>query len=152
MDVNNDGYISAIDALLIINHLNGIGLMGGGEGESGVRFYPDTNGDNRISAIDALLVINHMNSRSLSGQGEGESAAPAVTSTPVAQRLPRTTSQPTSEQFELSSAGLHGPATPDNYYAAYIDGLLGMEDDEEDSEDWLLALASDVEAQLGGGL
>ncbi|MBM4088892.1 MAG: tandem-95 repeat protein, partial [Planctomycetes bacterium] len=74
LDVNDDGSVTPIDALLIINSLN----------FDGARPLPnppipplvpppyyDTSGDNRIDPIDALLVINYLNS----GQGgEGESA------------------------------------------------------------------------------
>jgi hypothetical protein len=80
-DVNNDRYVSPIDALLIINELNTGGsraLMGGlvppgtvpddgeheGEGEGGNdpgQAYYDVNNDGYVSPIDSLLVINALN-------------------------------------------------------------------------------------------
>lgn len=70
-DVNNDGRISPIDALQVINLLNS---RGPGELEgSGVTAppYVDVNADGRATAIDALIVINYLNERS-GGDGEGE--------------------------------------------------------------------------------
>ncbi len=74
VDVNADGRISPLDALLVINELNSNGgyQVGGnrsvGEGEAHSRYYFDTNSDNLVSPIDALLVITHLNR----GEGEAE--------------------------------------------------------------------------------
>jgi large repetitive protein len=71
-DVNADGFVSPIDALIVINHLNaGSGNAATGEGEPD-KYYIDVNGDNALSPIDALLVINRLNSLFGSGEGEGE--------------------------------------------------------------------------------
>ena len=73
-DVNGDGYVSPIDALIVINFLNGNRGSGNalGEGE-GSKYFIDVSGDNRLSPLDALLVINRLNSnRRGSGEGEGE--------------------------------------------------------------------------------
>lgn len=76
LDVNNDGFVSAIDALLVINDLNG---HGGGRAvpRGGFNRAPflDVNNDQYISAIDGLMVINHLNSRATGGpepEGEGD--------------------------------------------------------------------------------
>ena len=63
LDVNYDGYISPIDALLVINHLNRGGTPGS---------RLDVNHDKYVSPIDALLVVNYLNRRDGSGEGEGE--------------------------------------------------------------------------------
>jgi VCBS repeat-containing protein len=73
LDVNADGFITPIDALLIINSLNKDGAR-----ELPVPAVPpnapppfyDTNGDGFISPTDALQVINELN---LNGSPEGES-------------------------------------------------------------------------------
>ena len=81
-DVNADGQISAIDALLVINFLNRnlddvelednpansvpVGLIG-----TPPPNYLDVNGDGRVSALDALNVINELRSIN-NGNGEGE--------------------------------------------------------------------------------
>jgi hypothetical protein len=69
LDVNNNGFVTALDALLIINELNS------GRGGKlnppppGNDLFFDTSADNFLTAIDALLVINYLNTRP---GGEGE--------------------------------------------------------------------------------
>ena len=76
-DVNNDGYVAPIDALMIINELNARGSYNllerpanasGAEGESSgpIKYY-DTNNDGYLTPLDALIVIN-----ALHAEGEGE--------------------------------------------------------------------------------
>ncbi|MCC9643392.1 tandem-95 repeat protein [Rhodopirellula sp. JC740] len=82
-DVNRNGEVTALDALLIINRLNevsgsssaeripvtdddyGIGTNNGVDEQ----FYYDQSGDSFISSLDALRVINELNSQT---QGFGE--------------------------------------------------------------------------------
>ena len=62
-DVSNDGRVSPLDALMIINSLNAEGRAEsarGSVGPSGHPFY-DVNRDGYLSPIDALHVINHLN-------------------------------------------------------------------------------------------
>ncbi|QDV25553.1 FG-GAP-like repeat-containing protein [Aureliella helgolandensis] len=60
-DVNGDGSISPVDALLVINELN----RGASSGASAVglsaAYQVDTSGDGVLSPVDALNVINHLN-------------------------------------------------------------------------------------------
>ncbi|MEM6469999.1 MAG: Ig-like domain-containing protein [Planctomycetota bacterium] len=65
-DVNDDGNVTPVDGLIIINT-----IARGGEGESGGQFYTDVNGDFLTTPLDALRVINHI-ARGLQGSGEGE--------------------------------------------------------------------------------
>ncbi|HAC90364.1 MAG TPA: hypothetical protein DCF63_06975, partial [Planctomycetaceae bacterium] len=69
-DTNLDFRVSALDALMVVNHLNA--RSAGGEGELATfsqssNSYLDVNNDGRVTALDALQVINRLN-------GEGESA------------------------------------------------------------------------------
>jgi hypothetical protein len=61
LDVNADGHVSPIDALLLINALNrratGLADLQSASGES----YLDVSGDSQLSPIDPLLVINFLN-------------------------------------------------------------------------------------------
>jgi Ca2+-binding RTX toxin-like protein len=77
LDVNADGKITPLDALLVINHLN---QPKDGEAEASstspsTSFYGDVSGDRVISPIDVLLLINWLNStRTAVETGEGEAA------------------------------------------------------------------------------
>lgn len=73
-DVNNDGIITALDALLIINEIN----AGGSRDLRGTNVpfppYIDVTGDNLLSGIDVLQVVNYINANG-GGSGEGEGAS-----------------------------------------------------------------------------
>jgi hypothetical protein len=78
VDVDNDGYITPHDALVVINRVNE-----GGDGEltpanNPTGSFVDVDGDGNCSPIDALLVINWLNSHPSGSQsgGEGESVDP----------------------------------------------------------------------------
>ncbi len=92
-DVNNDGKVTALDALLVINELSrqqysdktgklvdpqGLLLWPG-------RYY-DVNGNGSISALDALRVINSLGSQSNAGNA-GEAEALKSSSITLAARL-----------------------------------------------------------------
>jgi membrane-associated phospholipid phosphatase len=66
-DVDQSGYVSPIDALIVINRLNrgGSSVLPVRSADSTEPFY-DTNGDGYLSPLDALLVINLLNRRDLS--------------------------------------------------------------------------------------
>jgi len=85
-DVDNDGHVSAIDVLILVNSLNSGngGLLSGdsetgASGESGEKYYFDVDADGMLSALDVLSVVNFLNNPNLpsagaEGEGEGESA------------------------------------------------------------------------------
>jgi hypothetical protein len=77
-DVNQDRYVSPIDALLIINNLNaGLGgPLGPGRfaSSAAIRDLVDVNIDNMLSPIDALMVINYLATSAMVGV-QGESSA-----------------------------------------------------------------------------
>jgi Dockerin type I domain len=146
--VRNDGYTSPIDALIIINMLNGgqAGVLGSGGGEGESKVYPDTNNDGRLSAMDALFVINDLNGRvSAGGEGEGGSlATPEVCSSGVALAA-----EGESDSNEFKSAGaselIYGPMAQASY-ARFADSLYDISDDEEDELDSVLdELVSDID-------
>ena len=71
MDVNNDGFISPLDALLIISELNESGSYQlPVTGATPPPFY-DVDADGYIAPSDAVQVINHLNDNA-NGEGEGE--------------------------------------------------------------------------------
>ena len=72
-DVSNDGYVSPVDALMIINSLNTEGSRSLPQGQSSqaAQLFYDVNRDGYISPIDALQVINYLNNPS-AGEGKAE--------------------------------------------------------------------------------
>lgn len=71
-DVDNNKYITALDALMVINHLNQHGEGEALDGTEEFAGFVDVTGDNRVTALDALSVINALN------RGEGEADMPLV--------------------------------------------------------------------------
>jgi hypothetical protein len=72
-DVNADGFVSAIDVLLIINFINENG--GGGVSIANAPApppYRDVDGDEFIGPLDVLALITFINNTSFGGGGEGE--------------------------------------------------------------------------------
>ncbi len=67
-DVNIDGVVSPIDALIVINQLNSGGRQLA-DANPQLDPFVDTNGDGDLSPLDALLVVEHLNGPA----GEGES-------------------------------------------------------------------------------
>ncbi|QDT05605.1 Matrixin [Rubripirellula lacrimiformis] len=108
-DVNANGEVTALDALLIINRLSragGVASIPVGDDERGPDFF-DVNGNRQISALDALLVINRIGTQASvipSGEsvgGEGESI-PATLSQPIIADL--ATSRSTAEELAAESS------------------------------------------------
>jgi Ca2+-binding RTX toxin-like protein len=91
LDPDNDGYISPLDVLLLINCINSDGMsLGATRVIAGYTTYDgrylDIDGDRFLSPLDVLMMINYLNSdqnfqvpgdggESGSGGGEGESVA-----------------------------------------------------------------------------
>jgi hypothetical protein len=71
-DVEDDGSVSPLDVLVLINVLNSTAPSLPVDGLLGPPPYVDVNADNRVDPLDVLAVINHINSR---GNGEGEGIA-----------------------------------------------------------------------------
>lgn len=71
-DVNNDGVVTPLDALLLIGSINANGSRGlplVPEGNDSIPPYWDANGDGQISPADVLFVINVLND-TIGGEGE----------------------------------------------------------------------------------
>jgi hypothetical protein len=80
LDVNDDLYLSPLDALLIIDLLNGLDGGSIAPGTMPVEPFVDPSGDNHVSPLDALLLFNWLNSDlppSVSADGEAAPQPPA---------------------------------------------------------------------------
>lgn len=102
LDFSNDGQISPIDALLVINVINTRSAAAGeGQAASMPEISPefcDANGDGVVSPVDALLVINYLNGYGAAQpeSGEGESSS----------LLAQSSSDTTSLVSDRSTAGI----------------------------------------------
>jgi hypothetical protein len=151
-DVNNDGFVSPIDVLILVNSMNtgSSGLLPTGaisaNGESGtVKYFLDVNADNYLSPLDALMVINHLNDRNIGG-AEGE-AAPLVGSVSTNNFKVEKVEVPFLKKRASSSDELvYGPLPTSDDFAAsrFMDEFLLSEDDEEEEADYLDGIAGDV--------
>ena len=79
LDSNNDGIISSLDALLIINRLNAFGSGRAPAPPVNLGGMLDTNNDGFITSIDALLVINRLN-QPRAGKAAGHLVAETLSS------------------------------------------------------------------------
>jgi hypothetical protein len=71
-DVDNDGFVSPLDVLVVINEINRAGSRVLGPVPSDTTPYFDVNGDGLIAPLDVLIVINYLNNQgSEDGDGEG---------------------------------------------------------------------------------
>ncbi len=78
VDVNDDGVVTPVDALLVINVLNrgDGGLVAPFRSEANATGpYYDSNGDGNITPLDVLKVVNWLNLGDDSGEGEGHIAS-----------------------------------------------------------------------------
>lgn len=74
-DVNRNGEITSLDALIVINYLNIYGPGPVGQGDPGYGY--DVNGDGMVTALDALLILNEITrirngDGTVGSRGEGE--------------------------------------------------------------------------------
>ncbi len=91
LDANNDGRVSTLDLLVVVNELNArtrtsTSTLMAGEGEAttnSTRRYPDTNGDGSITLLDLLAVINYLNGRGRQTSPSGEGPSNSTGSTAV---------------------------------------------------------------------
>ncbi len=82
LDINQDGAVTPLDALNIINNLNVNGSRGLAEGEElSYDNRLDVNRDEHITPLDALSIINYLNNRSevMNEAAEGEFTPTAPT-------------------------------------------------------------------------
>jgi hypothetical protein len=148
-DVNDDGFVSPIDALILVNRVNsnGGGALGngGGEGESsGERFYVDVNEDGFLSPLDILWVVNRINGSNAGGEGESPmQAAPAIE---VSTSNPGTL---VDIPFAAPSNWVSRPKTPawvanSNVNTSDVDNLLAAYSAEEEQDQTVDGLVDDL--------
>lgn len=148
-DVNDDGFVSPIDALILVNQVNsnGGGALGsgGGEGESsGEKYYVDVNEDGFLSPLDILWVVNRINGSNAGGEGESPMQ--------VAPAIEVSTSDPGMRvdiPFAAPSNWVSRPKTPawvanSNVNTSDVDNLLAAYSAEEDQDQTVDGLVDDL--------
>jgi hypothetical protein len=79
-DANNDGQVSSLDALVVINELNKPAHSDQTTGRllDPADFFFDINADQHVTSLDSLMIINELNSpTAISGEGEDAQVASA---------------------------------------------------------------------------
>ena len=112
LDVNRDGNVRPLDALLQLNLLSrrGSSDLLPLDGSEPIEYFYDVTGDNRITPIDALMVINFLGRRS---EAESESVVSIVTAENHAFTVTdRPVQNGTLRELEQASTELHSDATP----------------------------------------
>lgn len=89
LDINDDGDLSTLDALLAVNYLrrsNAASTLGHDEASASAKHYYDVNGDGEVSPIDLLQVVNGLRkSSSVQEPVIGQTPiAPPSTALPIA--------------------------------------------------------------------
>ena len=133
LDVNDDGRVSPLDALLVINELNDadrdtVVVIGS------ITYLLDVDGSGYLSPRDALLIINYLNNLD---QAEGEQTRPVAVPKQAAVALPLQDMVPTAlaEMGDLEWPGVQIP-TGRPAEKSYCN---------DDLEDLLSTIADDVE-------
>jgi VCBS repeat-containing protein len=110
-DVNADGVISPMDALILINYLN---ANGAGSLPAGMPKPPylDVNGDGAASAADVIIVINTLNAGTAAGEGEGDAEDTLVSNskTVAATPAPWGVSSFDAVSYAVPASGFNDPA------------------------------------------
>ena len=165
-DVNDDGRVSALDALQVINAINlqGVGELGGASPQAPP--YIDVNGDGRLTALDALLVINVLNTIR-NGDGEAAVGQPGVPQVPIGggsaqaegeSAVPlRSTLGSFCRQEFPAGFGTSRQTTPEVGLTGAGMGASWLEEDEDgehehDHELELLLAQARLDANLKGGM
>jgi subtilisin-like proprotein convertase family protein len=137
-DVNNDGYVTPIDVLLVIDALN--------QGTfDPTRSHLDVNGDNNLSPIDVLLVINELNAAAIQASAPlGQDVAAALAEAPVAD---------SNQRDSVASEGEFGQLDRSHEYKTSVGSnslppSVAIYDD--DLEDALSAIAEDIATVVDG--
>ena len=141
-DVNGDGFVTPIDALLIINQVSRFGR----EGETvatGQAWFSDVNNDEQVNPQDALLVINHLGAARNGGVPTDVKQISKLT--PSSSGLipidsPEKLKEVMNRRFQ--GGGASGEGESSLRMVPYIAGLDSEDDSEE--ETWMDLLADDI--------
>lgn len=147
LDVNNDGYVTSIDPLVVVNFLN----RSDSEGEA-TSMFVDVTGDGYVSPVDVLELINFINRNGSSvgaeSEGEGEGLFIPLDASASATTVPSGSSQQRSIDLLVTSGPLDAQRV-DRQAKVLADWNRDSSESDSDSFDDLVTeeLARDI---LGG--
>ncbi|MFN7447420.1 MAG: GEVED domain-containing protein [Pirellula sp.] len=134
LDVNNDGSVSAIDVLALVNFIN---TFGSGILPPNLATPPflDVNGDSAVSVLDVLAVVNFLNGASpgIESEGEGESSDMWMPASDVLSRSRSSTVESTNGT--VNAPVVQSSATRLDDYLASLGSEMGPSI-ESDDLDW----------------
>ncbi|MFT5525389.1 MAG: protocatechuate 3,4-dioxygenase beta subunit [Pirellulaceae bacterium] len=139
LDVNLDGSVSPLDALIVINNINDDSSVAQGEsagGQNNSNMNLDTSGDNIVSPLDVLLIINYINGQSAS-QGESVDVRVVADSAPAGENL-------VEQALAPNVVDTHWSQTPAHDDSDSLE-LLIVESDDAASQDALDAVFADLD-------
>ncbi len=164
-DVNGDGFITALDALIVINFLNqlgpiypsnlypnGIPLPNAELPDAGTvpnARYVDVDGDRFLTNFDALVIITWLNDNPIGPSGEGEGYASSIPTTTYAsssivieEKESVVDAGLVADEFFAADSGL-APVDNDSWNSDELFNVLGENEDQED--DLIAILAYNLE-------
>jgi len=170
-DVTADGFVTAVDALRVINLLNrrGVPSVPVSTLTSAPPDFVDVNGDGTVNAVDALDVILELNRRNRTSTSQGEGFDPrlatttayaAIDSTGLRQSNVEASTAADDEEFQQdvsSDDGNHGAAwqssfvAVDNRVDAAVDSLMSgrsAESSDVDQDKAIDRALSDLFAEI----
>jgi len=152
-DVNADGIVNALDALIQINDANANGQRPVGLGQMTAP-YLDVNADGWITPADVLATVNFINAQVVVGGGEGEGgqaddwATSAVVS-PVATLSSLPVDSTTGVPYASLLTELVPPSGDARSVAAQVDQIFADADEADDLSVYASDLADVVLAAMG---
>jgi len=152
-DVNDDGAVTALDALLVLNHLflrsGGTGVIqvepdddpfqGTDENGDPIWRYYDVNGDQRISASDALEIVNRLRELNIESEAEGEPTATVSATMPAPAAATLDSGDPSSDEDPAPLTGkavrkVSSHSLPPSVSGDVIDLIAADHDQKNDDE------------------
>lgn len=150
VDVNGDGIVSPVDALMVINQISRKQLVG--EGESAANgstptIFSDVNGDGQVTPVDALMVINYLSRARLMGSPVDVNELWATT--PSSGGIVPVDSYAALQELHsrrLASGSGSGEVEGEGEAPAKLSAgpTVSSSDEEADDEGWIGVLADDV--------
>lgn len=150
-DTDADGYVSAIDALVVINAINAINAKGG---RVQVDASVDVDADGALTPLDALFVVNFLNRSSESGVRQASAVDPEsrifrIELAIAEQRLPSSMELGTAQHLLAVLRAGGYPEIGDRILNGELTNDLGMSEDEKITEVEIARYVSEARMGLG---